>query len=48
MVAQMVRRLPTMQETRFQSLGGEDLLEKGMATSDMQMTPPLWQKLKRN
>ena len=28
----MVKRLPTMQETWVQSLGWEDLLEKGMAT----------------
>ena len=28
----MVKRLPTMQETWVQSLGGEDLLEKEMAT----------------
>ena len=28
----MVKRLPTMQETRVQSLGREDLLEKEMAT----------------
>ena len=28
----MVKRLPTMQETRVQSLGQEDLLEKEMAT----------------
>ena len=32
MVAQTVKRLPTMQETRVQSLGQEDLLEKEMAT----------------
>ena len=31
-VAQMVKHLPTMQETRVQSLGLEDLLEKEMAT----------------
>ena len=31
-MAQMVRNLPAMQETWIQSLGGEDLLEKGMAT----------------
>ena len=31
-VAQTVKRLPTMQETRVQSLGREDLLEKEMAT----------------
>jgi len=28
----MVKNLPAMQETRFQSLGWEDPLEKGMAT----------------
>ena len=28
----MVKRLPTMRETRVQSLGGEDLLEKEVAT----------------
>ena len=32
MVAQTVRNPPAMQETWIQSLGGEDLLEKGMAT----------------
>ena len=32
LVAQMVKRLPTMRETRVQSLGREDLLEKEMAT----------------
>ena len=32
MVAQMVKRLPTMQETHVQSLGQEDPLEKEMAT----------------
>ena len=32
LVAQMVKRLPTMWETRVQSLGWEDLLEKEMAT----------------
>ena len=30
-VVQMVKRLPTMQETWVQSLGREDLLEKAMA-----------------
>ena len=29
---QMLKNLPAMQETRFQSLGQEDPLEKGMAT----------------
>ena len=32
LVAQMVKRLPAMWETRVQSLGREDPLEKGMAT----------------
>ena len=32
LVAQMVKRLPTMRETWVQSLGGEDPLEKEMAT----------------
>ena len=32
LVAQIVKNLPAMQETRVQSLGGEDLLEKGIAT----------------
>ena len=31
-VAQMVKDLPAMWETRVQSLGSEDRLEKGMAT----------------
>ena len=32
LVAQMVKHLPTMQETRVRSVGREDLLEKEMAT----------------
>ena len=32
LVAQMVKSLPAMWETQIQSLGWEDLLEKGMAT----------------
>ena len=32
LVAEMVRRLPTMGETQVQSLGWEDPLEKEMAT----------------
>ena len=32
MVAQLVKNLPAMQETWFQSLGQEDPLEKEMAT----------------
>ena len=32
LVAQMVKRLPTMRETQVQSLGWEDPLEKEIAT----------------
>ena len=32
LVAQTVKRLPAMWETRFQSLGGEDPLEKEVTT----------------
>ena len=32
LLAQMVKNLPAMQETWVQSLGQEDMLEKGMAT----------------
>ena len=32
LIAQLVKNLPTMQETRVQSLGWEDPLEKDMAT----------------
>ena len=32
LVAQMVKNLPAMQETWYQSLGWEDSLEKEMAT----------------
>ena len=31
-MSQMVKNLPAMQETGVQPLGGEDALEKGMAT----------------
>ena len=31
-MAKLVKRLPTMRETRVQSLGWEDILEKEMAT----------------
>ena len=33
LVAQMIKNLPEMQETQIQSLGWEDPLEKGMATT---------------
>ena len=32
-MVQIVKNLPAMQETRVQSLGQEDPLEKGMATN---------------
>ena len=32
LVAQMIKNLPAMWETRVQSLGWEDFLEEGMAT----------------
>ena len=32
LVAQLVKNLPAMRETRVRSLGGEDPLEEGMAT----------------
>ena len=38
LVAQTVKRLPTMRETRVQSLGWEDLLEKEMATHSSILT----------
>ena len=31
-MTQMVKKLPVLQETQFQSLGREDPLEKGIAT----------------
>ena len=31
-MAQMVKNLPTVQETQVRCVGGEDSLEKGMAT----------------
>ena len=34
-VAQMVKNPPAMQETQVQSLGGEDPLEKEMATTQV-------------
>ena len=39
-MAQTVKRLPTVQDTRVQSLGREDLLEKGMATHSSILAPP--------
>ena len=42
LVAQTVKRLPTMQEIWVQSLGQEDLLEKGKATYSSILGLPLW------
>ena len=39
LVVQMVKNLPTMQETQVQSLGQEDPLEKGMATHSLVFMP---------
>jgi len=38
LAAQTVKRLPTMQETRLQALGQEDLLEKEMTTHSSILT----------
>ena len=44
-MAQTVKHVPTMRETRVQSLGREDLLEKEVAThSSILATPPPHQK----
>ena len=40
MVAQTVKRLPTVRESRVQFLGQEVLLEKGMATHSSILAPP--------
>ena len=42
LVAQTVKCLPTMWETWVQSLGQEDLLEKGMATHSSILGLPWW------
>ena len=38
-MAQLVKNLPTVQETWVQSLGGKDALEEGMATRS---SVPAW------
>ena len=48
LVAQMVKHLPTMWETWVQSLGREDLLEKGMATQSSILAPPTKKGAQRN
>ena len=40
LVAQMVKCLPTVRETRVQFLGQEDLLDKGMATHSSILAHP--------
>ena len=45
LVAQTVKRLPTMRETQVRSLGGEDPLEKEMATHSSTLAwKILWEK----
>ena len=41
-MAQTVKRLPTMQETRVQSLGREGPLEKEMACTENPMDGGAW------
>ena len=41
-VAQMVKNLPAMQKTQVWSPGGEDPLEKGMATLENSMDRGVW------
>ena len=44
LVAQRITHLPALQETRLQSLGWEDPLEKGMATHSIILTQEIsWQ-----
>ena len=43
LVSQIVKNLPAMQETRVQSLGREDPLEKGMATHSSSKDRGAWQ-----
>ena len=42
LVAHSVKRMHTMQETRVQSLGQEDLLEKEMATHSSILAWRIW------
>ena len=42
LVSQIVKNLPAMQETRVQSLGREDPLEKGMATHSSSKDRGAW------
>ena len=45
LVAQYVKSLPAMQETQVQSLGGEDSLEKEMATHSRIRDRGVWQAI---
>ena len=40
LVAETIKNLPAMQETQVPSLGGEDPLEKGMATHSRILASP--------
>ena len=42
LIAQLVKNQPVMQETPVQSLGQEDLLEKGWAMHTSILGLPLW------
>ena len=42
LIAQLVKNLPAMQETRVRFLGGEDLLEKGQTAYSSILGRPLW------
>ena len=42
LIAQLVKNLPTMQETMVRFLGQEDPLEKGLATHSSILELPLW------
>ena len=42
LIVQLVKNLPTMQETPVRFLGREDLLEEGMATHSSLLGLPLW------
>ena len=42
LIVQLVKNLPTMQETLVRFLGWEDLLDKGQATHSSILGLPLW------
>ena len=47
LVAQMVKNLPAMQEMQVQSLGGEDPLEKEMASHSSVLAWRMWATVHR-